>query len=119
VAGLAIEGGELVVRLSTMEKVWAFHRDLRVPLTAVQAVGVPQRPWTDMRGWRSAGVGIPGVAALGTRRHGYGKDFVAVHRQEPVVQVDLNGFPFERLLVSVGDAEATASAIADAAGIRR
>ena len=68
-----------------------------------------------------AGTGIPGLVALGTRRHGGGYDFTAVHRQRPTVQVDLNGPPrWQRLLVSVDegvDARAEADRIAAAAGI--
>ena len=51
-----------------------------------------------------AGTGIPGLVAVGTRRHGEGYDFTAVHRQRPTVQVDINGPPrWQRLLVSMDE----------------
>jgi hypothetical protein len=121
VAHLVVEGDELVVRLSRGEKFWAFHNNVRVPLSSVQRVQVSDVPLADLRGWRMAGTGIPGLAVLGTRRHAGGYDFVVVHRQQRAVQVDLNGPPrWQRLVVSVpadGDAETQARAIAASAGI--
>jgi hypothetical protein len=116
-----VEGNELVVRLTASEKVAAFHADVRVPLSAVRQVTTPDNIWIQLRGWRMAGVAIPGLVAMGTRRHGSGYDFTAVHRQRPTVQVDLNGPPrWQRLVVSVDDgvdALVEASRIAAAAGI--
>jgi hypothetical protein len=121
VARLVVEGDELVVRLSWAEKFWGFHNDIRVALSAVQRVRVSESPWAELRGWRMAGTSIPGLVAVGTRRHAGGYDFVAVHRQQRAVQVDLNGPPrWQRLVVSVPqevDAKAEAQAIASSAGI--
>lgn len=118
-AQLVIDGGDLVVRLSGWEKFWAFHRDLRVPLTSVRAVDLPPNAWAVLRGWRMAGTGIGGFVALGTRRHGDGYDFVALHRQQPAVEVELTTGRFSRLVVSVDDPAGDADRIAAAAGIRR
>ncbi|HEY3810823.1 MAG TPA: hypothetical protein VGL49_05250 [Acidimicrobiales bacterium] len=122
-AQLLVDGGELVVRLTWGEKVWGLHGDVRVPLASVRSVSAPDNAWAQLRGWRMAGTGIPGLIALGTRRHGDGYDFTAVHRQRPAIQVDLNAPPrWQRLLVSVGDgvdAGAEADRIAAAAGIAR
>jgi hypothetical protein len=123
VAQLVVEGDRLVVHLTWPEKVWGLHGDIEVSLAAVRSVSTPENAWIQMRGWRMAGIAFPGRIALGTRRHGEGYDFTAVHRQRPTVQVDLNGPPrWQRLVVSVDegvDPEAVAGRIADAAGIAR
>jgi uncharacterized protein len=120
-ARLVVEGDELVVRLGLGEKFWAFHTDIRVPLSAVRRVSVPEHPLAELRGWRMAGTGIPGLAVLGTRRHAGGFDFVALRGQLRALQVDLNGPPrWQRIVVSVPadvDPDAEARAIASAAGI--
>lgn len=115
---LLIEGDELVVPMGPWQAFWGFHRTVRVPLSAVRSVSVPEHKWL-LRGWRSTGTGLPGVIALGTRRHGTGRDFVAVDRRRDAVQVDLNGASFERLVVSVDDPRRRADEVAAAAGIHR
>jgi hypothetical protein len=122
-AQFVIEGDQLRLQLTRGEKAWGLHNDIRVPLSSVRSVTTPGNAWMELRGWRMAGVSLPGVVALGTRRHGGGYDFVAVHRQQPVVQVDLNGPPrWQRLVASVDqglDPGEVADGIAAAAGIGR
>ncbi len=115
---LRIDGEDLVVHLRGREKFWAFHGDVRVPLTAIRAVSTPRNAWLALRGWRMAGTGIPNVIALGTRRHGTGYDFVAVRKDRPAVLVEVNTGRFQQLLVSTPDAEGTAEQIRQAAQIR-
>jgi hypothetical protein len=121
IAQLVVDGSELLVRLTAFEKVAGFHANLRVPLSAVRQVSAPDNIWIQLRGWRMAGIAVPGLVALGTRRHGQGYDFTAVHRQRPTVQVDLNGPPrWQRIVVSVDhgvDAHMEAARIASAAGL--
>jgi len=112
-----------VLRLGWGEKIGGLHGDIRIPLSSVRSVSTPSNAWLALRGWRMAGIGIPGFRALGTWRHGNGYDFNAVRKQQPVVQIDVN-YPkrFSRYLVSVPegvDPNAEADRIADAAGIAR
>ncbi len=116
-AELVAEGADLVLRLRTADKVVAFHGDVRVPLRAVRAVRVPGSGWTELRGWRSSGLAIPGWMAKGKRRHGSGWDFSLLVKHGPSVVVELNGAEFERLVVSVDDGPTTAARVAAAAGI--
>ncbi len=115
-ASLTVEGEELVVGLTPMEKALALHGDVRVPLGAVRSAAVDPHPWRAMRGLRF-GTSLPGIAFYGTRRHSGGKDFGAVSRR-PVVRVELaEDAPFARLLVSVPDAEGAAAEVRAAAGL--
>jgi hypothetical protein len=101
------EGDELVVRLNDLEKAGALRGDVRVPLSAVRAVTVSERPFRDLRGIRAPGAGLPGVIALGTWRYRGGKDFAALYRGGPALVVELDeGAPYRRLLVSAHDAVA-------------
>lgn len=68
-----------------------------------------------------AGIAIPRIVALGTRKHGTGFDFSVLHRNMPAVQIELATGRFERWMVSVNegeDAKVVAKRVADAAGIQ-
>jgi len=114
VAQLVIEGADLVVRLSLMEKLGAFHADVRVPLTTVRAVRVAADPWTELRGLRAPGTGVPSVISLGTRRGSGVRDFAAVYSHTPAVVIDAVGAEFDRLVISSSKAWVEAERIATA-----
>jgi hypothetical protein len=111
-AKLIVDGPDLVVRLSPLEKLGAFHGDVRVPLRAVRSAQPEPHPWDAVRGVKAAGTGIPRVAVLGTRYVKSGRDFVALVAGRPVVRVELSDqAPYEQLLVSVSDPESTLAEI--------
>ena len=109
-ATVALDGAEVVVRLSPLEKLGALHADVRVPRAAVLAVQVVDDPMTEVRGLRIPGTGVPWVVALGTWRRRGARDFVAVRHRHAgvVVELDPHQAGFSRLLVSVADPEETA-----------
>jgi hypothetical protein len=111
-AAIRLEGEELVVRLNDLEKAGAFRGDVRVPVAAIRAARVTERPFREIKGLRAPGTGFPGVIALGTWRYSGGKDFVAVYRGGPAVVVELEGAAFSRLIVSEQDAAAVAASLA-------
>jgi hypothetical protein len=119
-ANLTVEGTDVVVHLSGLEKLAAFRGDVRLPAAAVRAVAVEPNPWGALRGIRSPGTGWPGVIAYGARRHRGGRDFAAVLGRRPAVRLELDPpSPFGRVVVSVADAgEAVARVRSVATGLR-
>ena len=116
-ATVTIDGPNLLVRLTLAEKMGSLHGNVQVPVSSVQAVSVEASPWNAIRGTKTAGVGIPGGAALGVRYFSGGKDFTAVHGSQPAVRIDLDqNSPYSRLIVSVADPEQTVAAVLAAAG---
>ena len=119
-AELIVNDKDLVVHLALSEKIWSFHGDIRVRLSAIVRVAPDPQPWLGLRGWRMAGISITGDAVLGTRRHGDGYDFCILHRDRPAVRVDVASGRFSRLIISVpegGDPVAEAARVAAAAGL--
>lgn len=110
-AKLVVDGGDLVVRLSLLEKLGAMRGDVRLPLADIRAVRVSNQPWSELRGMRAPGTGIPGVISLCTRRGDGIVDFAAVYRSSEAVVVESDGAPFDRLVVSCADAPGTAQRI--------
>jgi hypothetical protein len=106
-----VEGSDVVVKMSDVEKFEAVHTDVHVPLAAVRAVRVVDDAWPELRGIRAPGTGIPGVIAVGTRRGSFGKDFAVVHGREMAVVIELEGASYARLIVTTPDAEKVAEAM--------
>ena len=114
-AELHIDGTDLVLHMSGVEKVEGMRGDVSVPLSAVTTARAVPDVWDELRGVRAPGTGVPGMIAVGTRRGAFGKDFAVVHGHGPGVVVELSGAQYSRLVVSTADAEPMASRI-DAVG---
>jgi hypothetical protein len=119
-ATLVVDGGDLVVRLSPLEKLGTFRGNVRIPLTAVQSAAVDPGAWRALLSLRririSPGAGIPGVLILGTVGFGSGRAFAAVYGKRPAVRVDLDRTSrYAQLLVTMPDPEAAAANIIAAA----
>jgi hypothetical protein len=111
-ATFSVEGGDLVLELTPFEKVEGLHGTIREPLSAVTRIRAVADPWSELRGIRAPGTGIPGVVAVGTRRGHDVKDFAAIHGKGPAVVVDLESGTYRRLLATVENAPAVAAALA-------
>lgn len=83
-AELVVEGDDLVLRLSTAEKVEGVHGDLRAPLTEVREVTVldDAHQAAGIRAGLKVGTRLPGVIEVGTIL-GRAKRFAAVHHDTP------------------------------------
>jgi hypothetical protein len=115
VAQLYVGGDDVRIHLGLLGRIGAFvGGDGSVPLAAIRSVRVTEDPWSEVRGVRSPGVGLGRMVALGTRRHQFGKDFVAVYGKGPAVVIDLAGQSFSRLVISSSDAERVAEEIRSA-----
>jgi hypothetical protein len=110
-ANLAIDAEELVVHLSPLERLGALHGDVRVGLSSVKRAWVTTTPWSELRGFRAPGTGIPWVIMLGTTRGAFGRDFCAVYGQKPALIVELEGAEFSRLVISVADPQVVAQRV--------
>jgi hypothetical protein len=110
-ARLQIDGDELVLRFSRLEKLGAFRGDVRVALDDVREVSVTDNPFSEVRGVRAPGAGWPRRLALGTFRQLRGHEIYALYGRRPAVIVALRGTRPRRLIVTADDAEAVAERI--------
>jgi hypothetical protein len=116
-AELRLEGGEVVLHLSGVEKAEAIHSDLRVPVSAVRAVEVidDAHRWTGIGVGLKTGLRIPGVVTVSTVRGHGEKVFVAVHGDTPRgVRVHLEGAPWDEWIVGCADPESVAASLTPA-----
>ena len=108
-AEIELDGDDVVLHLSRLEKLGALHGDVRVPRAAVTGVRVASKPLRELRGLRMPGTAWPKpLVALGTwrRRHAR-RDFVVIHgrAQVLVVELDERSPRFGRLLFSAADVD--------------
>jgi len=116
-AEVVVQDGKVALRLTRLEHVEGFRRDLAAPVGSVTAARVVADPWAELRGIRAPGTGVPGRVAVGTRRGSFGKDFAAVHGKVPGIVVEFSGQEFQRWVVTVDDPDAVAATVSAAAGL--
>jgi len=119
VAELVLEGDQVVLRLTTRERLLAAHRDVRVPVSAVTSVELVEAPIQRIRGLRPryfkvVGGYWPGLFAYGSFFDGTVRRrlFAAVGgRTRRGVEVGLVGARYSRLVVSLDQPEVTKAAL--------
>ncbi len=83
-----------------------------VSVSAALAITV-KFPWSELRGIRAPGTGVPGVISLCSRRALGVHDFAAVYGRRPAFVVEMAGASFDRLFVSCADEAEAAARAAD------
>lgn len=94
--------GNLILRLSKMEKLGSLHSDISVSKDKLISKTLHQNPWTKevLKGIRAPGTGIPYVILLGTMRYRGGKDFTAIYKRKPVEIYEFKDESFKRWIVT-------------------
>ena len=102
---------DLVIELTTVEKVAALHGDIRIPLSAIAGVEVVPDALAAVRGLRAPGLALPGRARIGTWRTKMGAELVVARRGQPGVRFTLTGQQLASVLLGDEDAQALAERI--------
>lgn len=112
-AELVVDGADLVLRLSLVEKAEGLHGDLRAPLASVRRVEVLDNAHHEA-GFTAGvklGIRIPGLIEVATLL-GKCKRFAAVHHDTPRgVRVVLDGAAYDEWIVGCADPESVAARI--------
>lgn len=101
----------LIVRLSKVEKFFALHGDVHVPLHQVRGATEDSGFHREGLGIRLPGTDIPGVLKAGTFLNGADKQFVLLKRSLQPLVIELAGAKFARLVIGLPDARAIAARI--------
>jgi len=102
-AKLKIVGDKLILELSFLEKLGAFHSSPQALITAVANVEFAEKLWSNkvLRGLRAPGTAIPFVLLLGTMRGRKFRDFTAIHGRGAGAIVTLSDGPFDRWIFTL------------------
>ncbi|GAB3910244.1 hypothetical protein GCM10029964_113710 [Kibdelosporangium lantanae] len=112
-AELVVDGADLVLRLSTAEKVGGLHGDLRAPRSSFIRVEVLDNAHkaAGFSAGLKVGTRLPGVIEVG-RLYGDKKRFAAVHHDTPRgLRLVFDGQDFAEWIVGVADPEAVARSL--------
>ena len=109
-AAVRIEGDDVLLVLSGLEKVEGGHGDLRFPLASVRDVEVVDRPLDYLAGLKLIGMGLPGTA-VGTWVSGDGEIFAVEHHASRGLVIQLEGEKYRMLIVGAADPNAVAEEI--------
>jgi hypothetical protein len=114
VAQVSIEGGDLIVEIEGLNKVWALKSRLTIPLSHVRGATVDPGMVRESKGVRTSGTYVPGVIVAGTfRAHGE-RVFWDVRDAEKAVVIQLDDEEYARLIVEVDDPHAAVDLIEQA-----
>jgi hypothetical protein len=106
-AELQIEGGELVLHLSGVEKLEAVRDDFRAPLSTVRAVEVLDDAHEPADHGFKVGERLPAVSDVAVVRTGGQRVFAPIHRDTPRgVRIDFDGTDYAAWIVGCSDPEA-------------
>jgi hypothetical protein len=116
-AELHVEDDELVLHLTTAEKVEGVHGDLRVPFSAIRGVEVldDAHASVGIRAGAKVGTRIPGIIEVGSVLGRKKRIFAAVHHDTPRgVRVRLDGSSYDEWIVGCADPEAVVASLSPA-----
>jgi hypothetical protein len=116
-ARVVTSADSVTLALTRAERLEGFRGDIDAAVGSVRAVRASDDLWSELRGIRAPGTGIPRVVAVCTCRGSFGKDFAAVHGRGPGVVVEFDGEPFQRWVVSVDDPGRVVAEVSAAAGL--
>ena len=118
-ADLQVHDGELVLALTTAEKLEGVHGDLHVPLSAVSGLELLDDAHgpAGIRAGVKLGTRIPGVIEVGSIKGRSKRLFAAVHHDTPRgIRVRLGDGPFNEWIVGCADPESVLSRLQAALG---
>jgi hypothetical protein len=111
-AELTVDTSEVVVRLSALESLAVWRREVSVPIECLKMVHVEQSPLGFVAATRPRWASWPGSFALWGRRRDGRREFVAVRARQAAVVLDAQGCNWDRVVVSHPDAVELAAGLA-------
>lgn len=113
-ADLTVDGAELVLRLTLLEKITALRTDVRAPLHSISALRVMPAPLEAVHGLRFRGQSRWARTRIGTGQRENGRVLVVAEPGQDAVVIGVLGQKFSELVVGSPDPSGT---VADLRGV--
>jgi hypothetical protein len=108
---LSIDATQFKATMSFGEVLASFHGDVTIPLANISGAEVLDQKFWHHLGVRVPGTGLPWLLIAGTYLKKGDRALVCWKRGEKVLQVNLNGQRYDRLVFGIKDAEEWAEKI--------
>ncbi|ARF81547.1 hypothetical protein ACIG0C_24300 [Kitasatospora aureofaciens] len=110
-AHVSVDGGNLIVEIEGLDKLWALKSRLTIPLAHVRGAtedpGIAKEP----KGLRAPGTRVPGVVTASTFHIDGERIFWDVRDPAKAVVIQLADERYARLVIQVSDPRATAALV--------
>ncbi|MGW3231125.1 hypothetical protein [Kitasatospora sp. NPDC001095] len=110
-AHVSVDGGNLIVEIEGLDKLWALKSRLTIPLAHVRGAtedpGIAKEP----KGTRAPGTHVPGVVTAGTFHVDGERIFWDVRDPAKAVVIQLADERYARLVIQVSDPRATVALV--------
>ena len=113
---LKIEDQKLKIKLNPLERVFSFRGIIEVPLDHITSVST-KRPDVTWKRIRAPGAYVPFVLKAGTYYVGQGKEFWYSTLGKGYLTIELSDWDYHRIVLTLGDNEAWAERISQAARV--
>ena len=114
-AKVVITNRGVSVKLTPAEKFWSLKRDFEIPVTSIKGAevidGKAVTMFADLAWAIRVGTALPFVYYAGRFYRPGGKDFIVVRPGRPSLQLNLNGKPYIRVILTVENPEKLAEEI--------
>ena len=114
-AKVIVHSKGISVKLTPMENFWSLKRDFEIPVTSIKGAevidGRAVTMFSDLAWAIRVGTALPFVYYAGRFFRPGGKDFIIVRPGKPSLQLNLNGKPYIRVILTVENPEKLAEEI--------
>lgn len=95
---------KLQIKLTGLERMWALKALVSVPYSNIDSVEARENSGLGLfSGIRMPGTHIPGVLRAGVFYHKKKKLFLYLHKDNPVLKLELRDHQFDEILISLDD----------------
>jgi hypothetical protein len=114
-AKVIVHSTGISVKLTPMENFWSLKRDFEIPVTSIKGAevidGRAVTMFSDLAWAIRVGTALPFVYYAGRFFRPGGKDLIIVRPGKPSLQLNLNGKPYIRVILTVENPEKLAEEI--------
>ena len=102
-AAIAIDNGNVIIKMQGARKIWTLRSELKVALSDIVKVDADPEAWHDASGLRIIGSHVPGLYKGGAFLEHGNAAFYDLTSKENAIAISLKDEGFSRIIIGVDD----------------